>query len=47
MTRLPVTWSTQDKLDLVEEVLGVLGLTHVAESIIGDEETRGVRSRDL
>jgi len=44
MSRLPATWSTQDKMEVVEEVMSVLGLTHIRNSIIGDEETRGVKA---
>jgi hypothetical protein len=43
MTRLPSNWNIHKILKLVDEVIDVLGLTHVQNTIIGDQEKRGIR----
>ncbi|KAJ3123862.1 hypothetical protein HK101_006267, partial [Irineochytrium annulatum] len=40
--RLPRTWTTKQIEDHVDNVLKALNLSHVANSFIGDETTRGV-----
>ncbi|ORX95418.1 hypothetical protein K493DRAFT_372167, partial [Basidiobolus meristosporus CBS 931.73] len=40
--RLPVEWTTATKKHKVLEVIDYLGLGHIMNSIIGDEEERGV-----
>jgi ABC-type multidrug transport system ATPase subunit len=42
MTRLPSEWSYLQKKEKVFQIINFLGLSHVASSIIGDEEKRGV-----
>ncbi|KAI9228514.1 MAG: hypothetical protein DHS80DRAFT_27237 [Piptocephalis tieghemiana] len=42
MTRLPVEWSARRKKEKILQTIEYLGLAHVMDSIIGDEETRGV-----
>lgn len=40
--RLPSSWSKLDIEEHVDTVIEILGLTHVAHSIIGDEHSRGI-----
>jgi ABC-type multidrug transport system ATPase subunit len=42
MMRLPLSWSTEDKLRKADETMELLGLTHIRDSIIGDELKRGI-----
>ena len=41
-TRLPESWTQKEKRGFVWEIMDVLGLSHVANSIIGDTLHRGV-----
>ncbi|KAI8929947.1 P-loop containing nucleoside triphosphate hydrolase protein [Entophlyctis helioformis] len=40
--RLPSDWTRQQKEDRAEEVLTVLGLRHCADTIVGDEQVKGL-----
>lgn len=40
--RLPIDWSKESVKTKVFEIISFLGLSHVAQTIIGDEETRGI-----
>lgn len=40
--RLPRTWTDKQKMSVVNDVITVLKLTHVQDSIIGDETKRGI-----
>lgn len=40
--RLPSSWSHAKKMEKVEEVLSVLKLKHIENSVVGDENKRGV-----
>lgn len=40
--RLPRTFSSRQRLEVVENAITVLGLGEIRHSIIGDEETRGI-----
>ena len=42
MVRLPQDWSEQRKADKVNDVIRLLQLDDVADSVIGDEVVRGV-----
>jgi len=41
-TRLPKSWTKQQRLDLVNYVIEVLGLSAIRNSVIGDENVRGI-----
>lgn len=40
--RLPASWSITEKDDFANNIIKVLNLDHVRDTIIGDESTRGV-----
>lgn len=40
--RLPDTLSLHDKYEYVEDLIGRMGLNKVADTIVGDEKTRGI-----
>ena len=42
LLRLPNSMSRKDKMSRVDAVIAQLGLTHVQDSFVGDDETRGV-----
>ncbi|KAJ3087330.1 hypothetical protein HK102_011342, partial [Quaeritorhiza haematococci] len=42
MMRLPAKWSAKEKKEHVLEVISYLGLSHVMDSAIGNEEERGI-----
>jgi ABC-type multidrug transport system ATPase subunit len=41
-TRLPASWTSRQRRQLVEESLDALGLRHVRNSVVGDELVRGI-----
>ena len=42
MMRLPASWTKEQKKELVLSTIAFLGLSHIQDSIIGDEEHRGI-----
>ena len=40
--RLPVSWSDSEKMKLVDDILVLLKLDHIRDSVIGDETNRGI-----
>eukprot|EP00455_Lapot_gusevi_P041816 TRINITY_DN4890_c0_g8_i2.p1 TRINITY_DN4890_c0_g8~~TRINITY_DN4890_c0_g8_i2.p1 ORF type:complete len:849 (+),score=265.43 TRINITY_DN4890_c0_g8_i2:115-2661(+) len=40
--RLPADWTSEQRSTKVQEVIDFLGMSHVMESVVGDEETRGI-----
>ncbi|KND03224.1 uncharacterized protein SPPG_09010 [Spizellomyces punctatus DAOM BR117] len=42
LMRLPVEWSNKRKKDLVLETISFLGLDHIMDNVIGNEEERGI-----
>ena len=43
LLRLPKAMSESQKAAVVSNVIDVLGLSHIAHSLIGDETSRGIR----
>ena len=41
-TRLPASWSESKISQVVNDVLSVLKLSHIQDSVIGDESSRGI-----
>lgn len=42
LLRLPQTMTEQAKEERIEDIMRILGLNHIANSIVGDEERRGI-----
>jgi ABC-type multidrug transport system ATPase subunit len=42
MLRLPVSMGMQQKFDIVDDALRMLGLSRIQNSIVGDAEKRGI-----
>lgn len=42
LTRLPNSLTPQEKRDVIAEVLSLLGLEEIKDSLIGDEDVRGI-----